>query len=1106
MGAPYGIIAALELTPEVLVGAGDISTCDTERDEATAQLLDGIAGTVATFGDNAYPDGTLADYTNCYDPTWGRHKARTRPTPGNHEYHIQGAAGYFEYFGSAAGDPGQGWYSYDLGGWHVIVLNSECSEVGGCDPNSPQGKWLAADLAASTNPCKLAYWHKPLFSSGVHGPNSFMKPLWDALYAAGADVILNGHEHLYERFAPQDPNGLVDSTSGIRQFTVGTGGIGLTSIVAIEPNSEVRNDTDHGVLKLGLQPGRYDWAFVPTAGNDFSDNGSGSCGGNVGPAANAGTDQQINSSVPATATLNGSASSDDTGITSYAWTKLSGPAATIDNPGSASTTVTLSATGTYTFRLTVTDEGGLTDTDDVVVTLVGAGGPFSWDGAVAVGSDDAEQLGDGSIRLANGELELGVKVSDPQTIGLRFPNVAIPKGATIESAYVQFRAVSVSSGSANLMIKAQASDNAPTFTTGPFHISNRPTGSQSVAWNPPTWDLANEVGPDQRTADLKALIQEVTGRSGWNSGNALALIFTGSGTRVADAIEGGFAPQLHVVYSVGTEPINQPPAANAGPDQQLIATPPATVTLTGSASDDVSVSSVAWTQDSGPATATIASPASTTTTVSLPVAGTYRFRLTATDGSGLTGADTVQVALAETGSLTWSGAIAAGADDAEQSSAGTVSLTGTDLELAVDGTNAQTVGLRFTNVAIPPGAMITSARVQFRADEVSAGAADLLIQAQASDNAPSFTTAASNISARPRGQQSVGWQPPAWSVVNEAGTPQRTPDLKYLIQEVMLRSGWASGNSLALIITGSGTRTADPFEGSFAPRLTVEYTTSGSPNLPPVANAGPDQTISIPATGGLDGTASSDAAGPGITSYLWRQVSGPPGATIGEPDNAQTSVTFADPGTYEFELTVADGGGLADTDIVRIEAIGSGGPFTWIGAVAAGVDDAEEDASTGKVALANNDLDLVLDTNTNKLVGLRFTNVDIPAGAVIQSAYLQFRSDEIQSGATSLTVQGFASSNLTAFTTTRYGIGNRLRTGSSVAWDPVPSWTATSRSGSEQRTPDLAAIVQEIISLSGWAPNNALGFIITGSGKRTADSYEGGYGTQLVVIYTVPGP
>ena len=389
------------------------------------------------------------EFTACYDPTWGRHKARTRPSPGNHEYHTPEAAGFFEYFGAAAGNPGQGWYSYELGGWHVVVLNSECSAVGGCDPGSPQGVWLAADLAASNAPCLLAYWHKPLFSSGVHGPNSFMKPLWEALYAAGADVILNGHDHIYERFGRQDPNGQADPVAGIRQFTVGTGGAGLTSVVAVQPNSEVRNDTDFGVLKLDLQPGRYDWQFVPIAGNDFTDNGSGSCGTQRRARSNcrSRSADQLTRSCHRHPQRNRQhrryrRSPSTPGPKSQV------PTATIDNPGSASTTVSLSATGTYTFRLTVTDEAGLTDTDEMTVTVVGPGGPFTWEGAIAVGADDAEELGTGAMRLANGDLELVVKLTDVQTVGLRFTNVQIPRGAAIESAYVQFRAVSVSSGAA----------------------------------------------------------------------------------------------------------------------------------------------------------------------------------------------------------------------------------------------------------------------------------------------------------------------------------------------------------------------------------------------------------------------------------------------------------------------------------------------------------------------------------------------------------------------------------------------------------------------------------------------------------------------------------
>ncbi len=265
-------------SPAVLVGAGDIADCSYEEDEETAKLLDNIAGRVFTLGDNVYPDGTDGQFSDCYHPTWGRHKARTRPVPGNHDYHVSGASGYFNYFGAAAGEVGKGYYSYDVGDWHIIVLNSECDDIGGCDIDSPQGRWLQADLAANPRTCTLAYWHKPRFSSGsVHGNNDEMQDFWQLLYDAGADVVLNGHDHNYERFAPQDPDGVADPERGIRQFVVGTGGKGLYSFGTIQPNSEIRGDNSHGVLKLTLYPTSYDWEFIPIAGLPFTDSGSAPC-------------------------------------------------------------------------------------------------------------------------------------------------------------------------------------------------------------------------------------------------------------------------------------------------------------------------------------------------------------------------------------------------------------------------------------------------------------------------------------------------------------------------------------------------------------------------------------------------------------------------------------------------------------------------------------------------------------------------------------------------------------------------------------------------------------------------------------------------------------
>lgn len=262
----------------VLVGAGDIASCSSPGDEATAALLDDIAGTVFTTGDNVYERGSAAEFASCYQHSWGRHVDRTRPAAGNHDYSTPTAVGYFDYFGAAAGERGEGYYSYDLGAWHIVVVNSNCWAVGGCDSGSAQLEWLRADLAASTKRCTLAYWHHPLFTSGaVHDGEPRLRPVFQELYRAGAEVVLTGHNHQYERFAPQDPEGAPDTARGIRQFVVGTGGGGLYDFGTVQPNSQVRNADTYGVLKLTLHPGSYDWRFVPQAGESFTDSGTGEC-------------------------------------------------------------------------------------------------------------------------------------------------------------------------------------------------------------------------------------------------------------------------------------------------------------------------------------------------------------------------------------------------------------------------------------------------------------------------------------------------------------------------------------------------------------------------------------------------------------------------------------------------------------------------------------------------------------------------------------------------------------------------------------------------------------------------------------------------------------
>ncbi len=265
---------APESTEEfVLVGAGDIAKCDMLSGAmATARLLDRIPGTIFTVGDNAYEGGSARDFERCYAPTWGRHKARTRPAPGNHDLKADGGRSYYAYFGDNAGPEGRGYYSYDLGSWHIISLNSEA----GTRAKSSQGRWLQEDLEANPSDCILAYWHKPRFSSGPHGSSRSLRDFWRLLYEAAADIVISGHDHDYERFAPQNPEGKADPASGIRQFVVGTGGGGIYRFEKTAPNSEIRDMSSYGVLKLTLGPGRYQWEFVPAVGK-FTDSGSGTC-------------------------------------------------------------------------------------------------------------------------------------------------------------------------------------------------------------------------------------------------------------------------------------------------------------------------------------------------------------------------------------------------------------------------------------------------------------------------------------------------------------------------------------------------------------------------------------------------------------------------------------------------------------------------------------------------------------------------------------------------------------------------------------------------------------------------------------------------------------
>jgi len=377
-------------------GNGTSNAC---RQKYTSDILvNGGFTAVLPLGDNQYYCGSLTAFNTALDPSWGRVKPAIHPTTGNHEYLTSGgsggstgcdssnanAAGYFNYFGAAGGDPAKGYYSFDIGSdWHLIALNSQCSHAGGCGSGTAQYTWLQSDLATHAGECILAYWHIPLFSSGGRAASN-SHPFWNLLYAAHADVILNGHDHIYERFAPQDPSGNFDSANGIPEFIVGTGGANHTSLVAIAPNSVVHDTTTFGVLEMTLHQGSYNWQFVPAAGNGtFTDSGWATC------HANAGTDTtppSVPSGLTATPAgtseidLSWTASTDNPGGSGVAGYKIyrsdHGSTPLTTATGTSYADVGLSPATTYTYTVTAFDQAGneSAQSQPVSATTLSSGG------------------------------------------------------------------------------------------------------------------------------------------------------------------------------------------------------------------------------------------------------------------------------------------------------------------------------------------------------------------------------------------------------------------------------------------------------------------------------------------------------------------------------------------------------------------------------------------------------------------------------------------------------------------------------------------------------------------------------------------------------------
>lgn len=269
---------AIRIVAPHLATAGDIAVCGSTHtaDEATATLLDAFTGSILTLGDNAYPTGHTNDFAQCYGPSWGRHLSRTIPVLGNHEYQTPNATGHFSYFGSRAGDPTKGYFARTVGDWRVVVINSNCGEIGGCGTDSAQGQWLAAELRDNATRCTIAAMHHPRFSTSLHGNNAFMDDIWKILVANQVDVVLAGHDHNYQRFDPMDAAGS-EVSSGPRLFVVGTGGADLYDFFSSNSAIAVRDNSSHGYLDMTLHPASYSWKFMSVPGDTLADSGTGNC-------------------------------------------------------------------------------------------------------------------------------------------------------------------------------------------------------------------------------------------------------------------------------------------------------------------------------------------------------------------------------------------------------------------------------------------------------------------------------------------------------------------------------------------------------------------------------------------------------------------------------------------------------------------------------------------------------------------------------------------------------------------------------------------------------------------------------------------------------------
>ncbi|MBN1578182.1 MAG: metallophosphoesterase [Chitinispirillaceae bacterium] len=661
---------------------------------------------------------------------------------------------------------------------------------------------------------------------------------------------------------------------------------------------------------------------------------------NQEPLAEAGPDQNVvdaDGDLTETVTLDASGSYDPDGsIIKYEW-DVDGDGAydIIKDAGETSADYAFGL-GNHVVTLRVTDNNNATHTDNVSINILENGQLSVVSVRVASDNDDAEEdlSGEGSysdigdIDLTSSDLELGRddQLIRDQLVAVRFIGCNIPNNSTIISAYIQFTCDETGSDPTSVVIHGEAADNAAIYTSTAYDISSRAVTAESVAWNIPAWNTPDVATENERTPNLSTVVQEIVSRAGFSESSAIAFIISGTGRRTAESYDGAAAnaPMLHVEYAINGSP-NIPPACELyAPSDGATYTAPAAVTIGAVATDeDGGIDRVEFRANGVAVGEDMAAPY--VLEWSDVAAGTYDLTAVAFDNVGAsTASDTVSITVSlPAGTYTVDQSVGSSLGDVEEEvGEGTVHDASTDLELVNDSNYGdQIIGVRFTGCTIPAGATINNAYIQFTCDETGSDATTVSLRGEAADDASPFTTDNSNVSARSVTDAAVSWTIPAWTTAGASGIDERTPELTAIVQEIVDRSGYTAASSLVFIITGSGRRTAEAYDGSSsaAPKLHVEFTTGGTQNQPPVANAGPDQTVTDSDDNGgedlfLDGSASYDPDG-SITDYTWTEND----ITIGTGVNP--FVAFA-VGTHTVTLTVTDNDGTTHSDevVITVEA------------------------------------------------------------------------------------------------------------------------------------------------------------------------------------------